>query len=202
MRINVAHLVMTVFCQERLQVGAGMDPAIPLPQRILATPREDDFMLEGALLTAAQGEQHTIASSKAGSLGREEMPELCGRHARLRFDRELHCDAVTFEDLQRCDATVQRQDWLGTDQATVQQDDGEGQDDAERFETPTDGTEQDADQQQAEIVVVLCRVAPLQGHYSALGTGVRSRTSRTICSAWTPRTQSSGFNSKRCARAA
>jgi hypothetical protein len=48
----------------------------------------------------------------------------------------------------------------------VQQSDEQGQDHEERFQAPAHHTKHDADQQQAEVVMILCRIAPLHGHHT------------------------------------
>src|SRR5215475_9420634 len=97
MGIHLAHLVIMVFRQQWLKVGAGMDSAIQAPEDILATPREDDLVPQGALLPFLKRQQHTMTSPWADRFGREEMPDFRWRHGGFGTDCELDCDTISFK---------------------------------------------------------------------------------------------------------
>jgi hypothetical protein len=55
-------------------------------------------MLEGTLLPAAQRKDNAMAALRAAGFGWQEVPKLRGRQGRVRTDREVDADAVSFKD--------------------------------------------------------------------------------------------------------
>ena len=120
MGIHMAHLVIVVFRQQWLEVGARVDSAIQAPEDVFATPREDDLVLQGALLPFLKSQQHTMTPPWADRFGRDEMPDFHRRHGGLGADRELDGDTIPFKRPQRRHLASQRENGLILGQTTVQ----------------------------------------------------------------------------------
>ncbi len=156
MWIHVAQLLIVVLRQERLQVGPRMETGIQSPKDVLAAAWEGDLVLKCAVLPGIKGEQHTMTPFSADRFGRQEMPEFQWRQGSLGVNPQEHRDPIPLKNPQRRELALKSELRLGLGQTTVQQRDEQGQDDEERFQPPAYHTEHDADQQQAEVVMILC----------------------------------------------